>query len=85
MPDAPEEKRVNIEPDVVSTVETEEEDTEEVEPEEKETPVRPVHYELSSFEFEFDGRKARLVLNRPVLIQFDDGTVKAVQLTGEDI
>ena len=35
MPDAPEEKRVNIEPDVVSTVETEEEDTEEVEPKKK--------------------------------------------------
>lgn len=84
--DIPGEKRVNIEPDVVSTVETKKEDTEEeAEPEEKDTPTRPVHYELSSFEFEFDGRKARLVLNRPVLIQFDDGTVKAVQLTGEDI
>ena len=84
--DDPEEKRVSIEPDVVSTVETKKEDAEEVtEPKEKETQVRPVHYELSSFEFEFDGRKARLVLNRPVLIQFDDGTVKAVQLTGEDI
>ena len=69
-----------------STVETKKEDTEEeAEPEEKDTPTRPVYYELSSFEFEFDGRKARLVLNRPVLIQFDDGTVKAVQLTGEDI
>ena len=84
--DDPQEKRVNIEPDVVSTVETKKEDTEEEsEPEEKEAPVRAVRYELSSFEFEFDGRKARLVLNRPVLIQFDDGTVKAVQLTGEDI
>lgn len=84
--DVPGERRVNIEPDVVSTVEMKKEDTEEeTELEEKEIPARPMHYELSSFEFEFDGRKARLVLNRPVLIQFDDGTVKAVQLTGEDI
>ena len=71
--------------DDVSTVETKKSDhVEKPEKAEDEEPVRP-NLVLSNLEFEYFGRRARLVLNRPVLVQFEDGSVQAVQLTDEDI
>lgn len=86
----PEEKTSTVEKKETSTVETKtdvpiEATSETEKPKVKKETKGQIKHELSRLVIEVDGRKARLLLDRPLAVCFEDGDVQTVKLTEEEL